>query len=382
MSCDHVLKPLCLVLLMAPVALGDTVVVGDAEFHGRVEEKGDKILLHTAGGGYMTFPRSAVSKIIRSEETVPPPADAEEPGDEDPADDSEGDEPDDILMSGLPEMPVPFGGTATFADEAFPIKARRSRYRLQRALRSCKALPCRACRASGEDFRKVTFYPRIPGVFMRKPNVITWKEPCPQCGGYGDVYDEKFGDRCIALVDALTHAKRDDEFASLRSLAAERLRATFETRSKSWKTYHCVDVRRRIKVTTVGTDGLRRTHYEYVTVKEKREAGTKEFTQVVADRVSPLWPRAGFQKPAGQAVAILGNIIGRTTGGGWTWARIQPEHPSTGGRGPDALLLCGGTLSRNVPTGRAVVGGLLLGRCQGGPSGSLPIVLVAVASAP
>jgi len=58
----------------------DTIVMpSGTRFEGRVEEAGDKYILHTPTGGRMTFPKAAVKEVVHSVSGVAPPASPKPP---------------------------------------------------------------------------------------------------------------------------------------------------------------------------------------------------------------------------------------------------------------------------------------------------------------
>ncbi|MCX5682620.1 MAG: hypothetical protein NT049_02920 [Planctomycetota bacterium] len=279
-----------------------------------------------------------------------------------------------VIMVALPPMSGVFGGKVEFAEKAFPIVVESTAVAVQTAIRNAKPLPCPACRGTGKVAKRETFRP--PTGCSGKPITQTWEEDCPACFGCKDVFDPRFGQRLVEMVDRLAHMPRDDKFDDAARSAGASLCLATEVRSREMEVCRYEREFDSKYSARTGTESL-----TFTGVKMIPEKG-KSCHVEVAPIVEPLWTRVGSQPPTGQAVIIIGRTSDKTEAGGWVWMRMQPA------KGTAAIILCGTPQKNVVPEGRIVLGGLMVGRWspEGGtapaspasaaPAASLPVILV------
>ncbi|MCX5682619.1 MAG: hypothetical protein NT049_02915 [Planctomycetota bacterium] len=281
-------------------------------------------------------------------------------------------------MAALPTLSGVFGGKVEFAEKAFPIVAEAKDVGVQNAIRATKLLPCQVCKGTGKVNKRELIK---PGPAVRGTAIWqTWEEDCQACGGFKDVYDPRFGQRLLEVVDRLGHVLRDAKFDELRKEAEGRLVEAVDVRDKTITTLRCKPTIRTEQRMETDSYGNISTHtIQTLTGATTEPDQQKPFHVDVAPLVEPLWMRVGPQAPIGQAVIIIGTTSDKTEAAGWVWMRLKPL-----GKGPEAILLCG-TLQANVaPAGKVVFGGLMVGRWipEGGAEAPQPVAPVAGAKGP
>lgn len=299
-----------------------------------------------------------------------------------------------VILSSLPGTPGVYGGRVEYSEQAFPILADHTETEVQGMLRVAEPQTCHTCRATGKITKKISWLPPSSGGTFRTPVVKTWEETCDDCGGFGNEYDAKFGQRLLNVVDTLAHTVRGDMFMAMRTAAEARLRAVFEVRDRSWTTYKIKEV---MGYTTVGR------YVDYWGVSHPIErygvAGidletdqNRTFHQEVATLVAPVWTTVKDRLPQGQPVLVIGNTSERSECGGWVWMKMDADAYS---RQPSsrAIILCGTPSTSAVPQGHVVLGGLLVGKWYDpsvpadvapgtpvAPGQTLPVVMAVVAA--
>jgi hypothetical protein len=280
-----------------------------------------------------------------------------------------------VILSSLPPMSDVFGGKVEFAEKAFPIVAECKEIAVQSAVRGAKLLPCRTCNGTGKVGKSALIKPP-PGV-LGNPVSQSWEEDCQACGSFKDVYDPRFGQRLLEVIDRLGHVPRDGNFDELRKAAEGCLVAAVDVRDKTITTLLCKPtIRTEQRQEYDAMSGGYHTHTIRTLTGATTEPGPqKVFHLEVAPMVETLWTRVGPQAPIGQAVIIIGTASGKTEAAGWVWMRMKPS-----GKGPEAIILCGTPQKNVVPEGKVVFGGLMVGRWI--PEGAAPPAPVAGAKAP
>jgi len=299
-------------------------------------------------------------------------------------------------MSGI------FGGRVEFSDKAFPVVEEYKEAGVHTVLKGAKPLPCATCRATGKVPRTASMRP--PAGVVGRAAAKNWEEECPACGGYGDVFDARFPQRLVEVVDRLGHVLPQGAFADLRKTVSGHLAAALEVREKTLTTFRLKPIIQSVsKIDAFGGIDIDRT----MTGVEVEADQQRPFRAEAAPAMEALWAQAANRPAGGQAVIIIGTVGERTEASGWAWMRMQPA------KGTGAMLLARPAEQAGVPGGRAAVGGLMVGRwipdsaapaaagpsAPGGPAsapgaprppapvslsgvapGSLPVVLIVVAA--
>jgi len=87
---------------------------------------------------------------------------------------------DEILLTTPPDAGNIASGKITFAPAAFPIVADAKEPDIQRLLGQVRPIPCRTCRGTGKVTKKTTLGQRVDGKVLR-PITNTFEEACPDC---------------------------------------------------------------------------------------------------------------------------------------------------------------------------------------------------------
>jgi hypothetical protein len=258
------------------------------------------------------------------------------------------------VLNSLPDTEGVLGGKVAFAKEAFPILADHREEDVQHMIRQSVPRVCPGCHGNGSVSKKESIQPSS----TQAPIVKQWDEPCPECGGFKNIVTIGFAKQLTVLVDMLSHMKRGEKFADIRTAAEERLKLAFEKRDKTWQAQKCQPIRGMVEEryrdiyyggwltrTVVGITGLQLV-----------PADTKHYKVDIPDAVTKLWNEAKLKPAAGQAVLTLGTTSERVEVGGWVWMKMQTDGGSA------AIILCGTPSSNTVPQGHIVLGGLLVGK--------------------
>jgi len=302
-----------------------------------------------------------------------------------------------VIMALPPPMSGVFGGKVEFAGKAFPIVAESKDIAVQTAISAVKLPLCQVCRGTGKVSKRDLVKPAV-GI-TGNPTWHVWEEDCQTCGGFKDVYDQRFGLRLLLVIERLGHVPRDGKYDEFRKAAEGCLATAVDVRNKTITTQRCKPVIKTETRTDRDIDGYSTYTVHLMTGVTTEPDQQKPFHVETAPLVEPLWARVGPQPPTGQAVIIIGTTSEKTKAADWTWMRMKPS-----GKGPEAIILCGTTQKNVVPAGKVVFGGLMIGRWtpEGGgappapagspaahtpipasgplPPGSLPVVLAVVAT--
>lgn len=341
--------------------------------------------------------------------------------------------PDEILLTTPPDTDNIASGNITFEPKAFPIVADTKEADIQHLLGQTRPSICRICRGTGKVTRKMTLGQRVDGKLLR-PITNTYEETCPECrcenlkcpaqcpimakgshlsceacGGRGATcaalqfiphccgpccvmrihyyyYHTCPGDCCGRITHEPTCSKcqfcttlRNLRAAHSRTNACDgcrnglgcgKLRPGHGTLIKPEQLPWLLEL-----VKDVGH--FKRSGNRWTPLRQATIGRLNSVLEAHADRtIDALWAQTRIQPPAGQPALLIGQVQTLPAAQGvFQYGKIDNEQNAL------QAILISAEASEPLPSGRVLVGGLIVGRWRANASATtgvqeVPVVLV------